>query len=148
MISDTLQQEIFVNSPTFRRQVASALTTVGITRWKAATATVMTVDALAAQNAATTEQLIARQVAKTERTFIENALAVQGINLGGFTAPVAMPGAPDPAKEGISRMINMLLAHANWDWTVAEWIENQAGANAEIEARMNDLLASLAAVSN
>jgi hypothetical protein len=145
MITDALQLETFVTSPTFRRQVAGALTVVGVERWKAATAVVMQIDVLEMAGTATAEHLIARQIARTERTFLENALAVQGVNLGGFTAPQAMPGMPDPAKEGITRLINMLLAMPSWTWTVNDWMENQADATAEIAARMNDLLASLTA---
>lgn len=146
MITDSLQLETFAASPTFRRQVAGALTSVGIERWKVATATVMTVDALEAGGQATAEYLIARQIARTERTFLENALAVQGVNLGGFTAPQAMPGMPDPAKEGITRLINMLLALPAWTWTVADWLADQSGAAAEIATRMNEMLAALTAM--
>lgn len=145
MLSDSLQIETFVTSPTFRRQVAGALTVVGVERWKAATAVILQIDALEAAGQATAEHLIARQIARTERTFLENALAVQGVNLGGFTAPQAMPGMPDPAKEGITRLIHMLLVHPSWTWTVADWLDDQPGAVAEIAARMNDLLASLTA---
>ena len=145
MITDALQLETFVTSPTFRRQVAGALTVVGVERWKAATAAILQIDALEAAGQATAEHLIARQIARTERTFLENALAVQGVNLGGFTAPQAMPGMPDPAKEGITRLINMLLAMPSWTWTVADWLDDQPGAAAEIAVRMNEMLASLTA---
>jgi hypothetical protein len=146
MLSDSLQIETFVASPTFRRQVAGALTVVGVERWKAATAILMQIDVLEMAGQATAEHLIARQIARTERTFLENALAVQGVNLGGFTAPQAMPGMPDPAKEGITRLINMLLALPAWTWTVADWLDDQAGAAAEIATRMNEMLAALTAM--
>ena len=145
MITDSLQLETFTSSPTFRRQVAGALTVVGVERWKAATAVVMQIDVLEMAGTATAEHLIARQIARTERTFLENALAVQGVNLGGFTAPQAMPGMPDPAKEGITRLINMLLALPTWEWTVADWLADQPGAAAEIAARMNEMLGALTA---
>lgn len=142
MITDSLQMELFVNSPTFRRQVANALTTVGVTRWKAATTTIMLVDAAEQAGQVSGEQLIARQFARTERAFLENAMAIQGVNIGGF-AP-AMPPTEQASKEGITRLINMMLTHATWTWTVDQWVSNQATANAEIELRINDLLQSLA----
>ena len=62
MISDALQQELFVNSPTFRRQVAGALTTVGIERWKLAVGTILTINAAEAAGATlTAEELVGPQ---------------------------------------------------------------------------------------
>jgi hypothetical protein len=148
MISDALQQELFVNSPTFRRQVAGALTTVGIERWKLAVGTILTINAAEAAGATlTAEQLVGRQLAMTERQFLENALAVQGVNLGAAQPAVGLTlnGAPDPAREGITRLVNMLLASAGWTWTVSDWIAGQATASAEIGTQLNALLAGLVA---
>jgi hypothetical protein len=145
MITDGLQIETFVSSPTFRRQVAGALTNVGIERWKGAVGVIMTVNA--STEPLTAEQMIARQLATTERQFLENALAVQGVNLGvqQNTQGLQLVGASDPAKEGITRLVNMLLASPGWTWTVSDWIDGQATAITEISTRLNELLASLSA---
>ncbi len=142
---DALQTETFCASPTFRKQILGSLVVVGIKRWKMCTASIVQIDAMHNAGLATPEHLIARQIAQTERTFLENSLAVQGINLGGYTAPQAMPGMPNPADEGITRMINMVLEMKSWTWTVADWLENQPRATEEIAARMYEMLESLAA---
>jgi len=147
---DNLTRELFLYSPTFRQQVSDAFTDVALERWKAAEATVASVDALIAAGQATPQQLIAQKYARTEASFLRKAMAIQGIYLDPSDQPP--PGFNTStneveAKEGISKLINQMLGspRSTWTWTIDDWMTNQQGATLEIAARLDDLLATMVA---
>ena len=149
---DNLSQEIFRNSPTFRGQMSAAFTVVAVERWKAASAIVIGVDALEAAGVATSEQLIARKLASTEVSFLRKALATQGIYLDdGNDQPQMMVAGTmagdSAAKEGISKLINQMLASpgSTWTWSVSDWMAGQATAAEEIATHLNNMLAAMVA---
>lgn len=150
MALDALQQELLRNSPTFRSQVSAAFTSVALARWKMANITVLSVDAAEMTGTATTEMMVARVIAKTERTFLEKSLSTQGVDIVGNQQPTTLSfsQSQDAAREGVTKMINQLLGDpaTTWTWTVQEWIENSGTAVVEIAARLNDMIASMSAI--
>ncbi len=147
---DNLSQEIFRSSPTFRAQMSAAFTTVAVARWKAATATILGVDALIEAGTATTEHVIARALAQTEMQFLGQALATQKIYLSGAPQQPMMVGteaADAAAKEGITKLINQMLGSpgSTWTWSVADWQANQDTAAEEIATHLDNMFAAMVA---
>lgn len=149
---DNLSQEIFRNSPTFRGQMSAAFTVVAVERWKAASAIVIGVNALEAAGVATSEQLIARKLASTEVSFLRKALATQGIYLEDGDQPQMMTAGTmagdSAAREGITKLINQMLASpgSTWTWSVSDWMAGQATAAEEIATHLDNMLAAMVAV--
>lgn len=149
---DNLSHELFLNSPTFRGQMSAAFTVVAVERWKAASAIVIGVNALEAAGVATSEHLIARKLASTEVSFLRKALATQGIYLDDADQPQMMisgtAAGDSAARDGISKLINQMLASpgSSWTWSVSDWMASQATASQEIATHLNTMLSAMVAV--
>lgn len=142
-----LEQELLINSPTFRTQVANAFTAVAVRRWKLAKFTAMSVDGLIQAGTATISDLVARSYAQTEMAFLEQSLAKQKIYLGQHNQqPYDGPGAINIAEESTTRLINQLFSCGAWTWSVAEWLGNQSAAIAAATTALDTMLADMVAV--
>lgn len=156
MITDNLQIELFSNSPTFRNQVRLALLSVAVARWKGATAVITGIDAEEDDAIRAGERLpagdkLTRAMARAEASFLDEALAKQGVRLNSTLAPqYVVPGQDVEAErqQEITRLIGLLLLLPSWEWTIADWLDSQAGAQAYVNAQVNGMLSAMAAPPN
>lgn len=148
MLTDALQIELLKHSPTFRRQVSTGLLLVGLEQWKGVTARLSVLEGLAAKGALDDGQMIALSLSRAERVFLDVTLAKQGVTLGGKQSPMNPSGmgnfGGDSSTE-IDRLIDQLFARADWTWTVADWLEQQATAQQTINGQILALLTEMAA---
>lgn len=153
MITDALQIELFSNSPTFRNQVRLALLSVAVARWKGATAVITGIDAeeddaLRSGGRLPAGDKLVRAMARAEASFLDEALAKQGVRLNSSFGPqYVVPGQDVEAErqQEITRLIGLLLLLPTWSWSISDWLENQAGAQAFVNAQVNGMLAAMAA---